>query len=409
MYRVSPFVRHFARALLAGIGLATLWVNLAPGSYYDAIEYRLADLPLPQGLTALPDSVTPLSAISGGLMALVMAFLAKEFWEALVLERGALRAPQGAGRILPLAAVLGGALGAAGLWLILSALLPRPEEAWPGAGWPVPIGADVILAYAAGRLTFGARHPALHLLLLVTIAFDILGLLVTGIAFPSDGLKPAWLGLSALAILAVWLYAARFARPLAPERLKRRAAHLGPYVVAGLFCWLGVTLSGLPGALGLIPMIPILPHADRTFGLFAEAEAHLHDPLNRLSQALVRPVALALFLFGLTRGGLDLGALTTVTLTTTLAFLVGKPLGLLVGAALAIRLGKARLPQGMTRGDMIRLSVLAAMGFTIPALSIDASLPGGAMAEAARLGLALSLIPGAALAALSWAARRSNG
>ncbi len=36
MYRVSPFVRHFAAApWLPASALATLWVNLAPASYYD--------------------------------------------------------------------------------------------------------------------------------------------------------------------------------------------------------------------------------------------------------------------------------------------------------------------------------------------------------------------------------------
>ena len=47
MYRVSPFVRHFAIALLAGAAAATLWVNADPAGYYDAIEYRLVDIDLP--------------------------------------------------------------------------------------------------------------------------------------------------------------------------------------------------------------------------------------------------------------------------------------------------------------------------------------------------------------------------
>jgi Na+:H+ antiporter, NhaA family len=403
MYRVSPFVRHFARALIAGIALATAWVNLSPDSYYDAIEYRIADLPFPAGLTALPDSVTPLSLISGGLMALVMAFLVKEFWEAVALERGALRRQGAAGRpaLLPLAAVLGGTLGAVGIWLVLSQTLPQPLESWPGAGWPVPIGADVVLAYAAGRLGFGEGHPALHLLLMITIAFDVLGLILTGLAFPSEGLKPDWLLLSAGSILLVWALAARHARADAPERLKRRAAHLWPYALAGLGSWLGVAFSGLPGALGLIPLVPLIPHAERTFGLFAEAEAHLHDPLNRLAQALVWPVTTTLFLFGLTRGGIDFGAFAPTTLTTLGALLIGKPLGLIAGIFLVLATGQASLPPRMSRGDIFRIAALASIGFTIPALSIDASLPGGEMAEAARMGLAISLVPAGFSAALS--------
>ena len=58
MYRVSPFVRRFAQALLAGIGLASLWVNLSPDSYYDALEWRLFDVMLPGWLSPLAVSVT---------------------------------------------------------------------------------------------------------------------------------------------------------------------------------------------------------------------------------------------------------------------------------------------------------------------------------------------------------------
>lgn len=90
MYRVSPFVRHFGLALLSGVGVATLWVNLDHGGYYDAIEYRLADLPLPDWIAPGGISLTPLSVVSDGLMALFTAFVAKELWEALRLERGAL-------------------------------------------------------------------------------------------------------------------------------------------------------------------------------------------------------------------------------------------------------------------------------------------------------------------------------
>ena len=90
MYRVSPFVRHFAFALLSGIGLATLWVNLAAGSYYDAIEWRLLSLSLPGWLSSTPLVVTPLSLVADGLMALFLFFVGKELWEALILERGAL-------------------------------------------------------------------------------------------------------------------------------------------------------------------------------------------------------------------------------------------------------------------------------------------------------------------------------
>ena len=47
MYRVSSFVRRFAKALVAGAVLATVWVNLDPARYYDAIEFHVPDGPKP--------------------------------------------------------------------------------------------------------------------------------------------------------------------------------------------------------------------------------------------------------------------------------------------------------------------------------------------------------------------------
>ena len=66
MYRVSPFVRRFAWALLGGAGVATVWVNLSPASYYDMIEWRFLDherLSALPGAAALPETflLTPLT------------------------------------------------------------------------------------------------------------------------------------------------------------------------------------------------------------------------------------------------------------------------------------------------------------------------------------------------------------
>ena len=101
-----------------------------------------------------------------------------------------------------------------------------------------------------------------------------------------------------------------------------------------------------------------------------------------------------LFLFGLTRGGIDLMAFAPTTVTTLAALWLGRPLGMLgIGLGLAAALG-LRLPPGISLRDVLRIAVITGMGFTIPVLSLDSALPGGAMQEAARLGLALSLLAG---------------
>ena len=391
MYRVSPFVRHFAFALLAGIVLATVWVNLATASYYDMIEWRLAEIALPAWVAPFPLALTPLGIVAEGLMALFLFFIGKELWEAICLERGSLTGRRAG---LPLSAMIGGWVGAVLVWLIVGALFETALEATPGAGWPVPIGSDVVLGYLVGRRVFGAGHPALHLLLLITIANDIAGLLVLGIAYPATGLRLAWLLLTALSVAGVWFWFARLARPELTERDHRRAFALWPYVIAGLLSWAGVVLAGLPGALGLLPLVPVIPHADRAFGLFAEAEEYLQDPLNRLAHGLIKPIAVILFLFGLTRGGIDFVAVAPTTLTVLAALWLGKPLGVVLGAVLAARFGGFDLPAGVRVRHLLVVALISGMGFTVPVLALDTALPGGGMAEAARAGLALSLLAG---------------
>jgi NhaA family Na+:H+ antiporter len=180
---------------------------------------------------------------------------------------------------------------------------------------------------------------------------------------------------------------------------------LWPYVVAGALSWFGTAASGLPAALGLLPVIPAIAHADRAFGLFAEAEGFLHDPLNRLAHLLVRPVAVVLFLFGLIRGGVDLQAFAPTTLVTLGSLWLGRPLGMVLAALVLALVLNLRLPPGVTLRDLLRITLIMGMGFTVPAIAVDAALPGGAMQEAARMGLALSFAAGAL--ALLWPARPS--
>lgn len=404
MYRVSHHVRQFAASLIAGAVLATLWVNISPDSYYDAVEYRLPAPDLP-AWSGLPTPVLSLQYItSEGLMALFIAFIAKELWEALVLERGALAGATR--RSMPLGAVLGGVLGAVVLWLMTLPADPDLADLGRTAGWPLPIGSDVVLCYVFGAKVFGRNHPALHLLLLISIAFDILGLFALGLGFPTGSLHPVWLLLSALSIGLVWALSSRFARPEASERQHRRAAALWPYVLAGALCWLGVLLSGLPGALGLLPLIVVIPHAERSFGLFAEAEAYLHDPLNRLAQLVIRPLPVILFLFGLTRGGVDVSAIGPTTFRVLQALWIGKPLGLLLGALAVLTLGGWRLPKGVHLSDLVLIAFLSGMGMTVPLLALDSALPGGLVADEARAGVALSLLFGPLALGLAQIIRR---
>ena len=257
MYLVSPFIRHFATALLAGVVAASVWVNVAPESYFDLVELRLIDLPLPQWTGGAPVSVTPLSLVSDLFMPLFFFFLGKELWEALILERGALtlsRQP-----LLPVGAFVGSALGAVSVWLVAVAILDPFGDAGLRAGWASGIGSDVVLCYVIGRAVFGRAHPALHFLLLLTVAQDIAALLVTALTLPFEGLHLGWALLSPLAAIGVWALFGRHARRDATEVAHLRSNAIWPYALAGLVSWLGFALSGFPPELGLLPIIPAIP------------------------------------------------------------------------------------------------------------------------------------------------------
>ena len=394
MTPVSPFLTRSALALAAGIAVATAFVAVAPGAYFDTMEWRLADLPGTGG--SVHGAVTPLRIVTDLLMAGFFFLLGKELWETLTIERSGLSGRQG---LAPAIAALGGILGAALVWIVLTALIETAEEATGAPGWTVPLGSDVVLAYAFGRRLFGSGHPALQVLLFVTISGDIAALVLSGITLPGGGgLGFGWLALTATLPCLGWALLTRPAlTPGASERAHARAYAPAPWVALGLLTWGTVAASGLPPAMGFLPLLPAMPPASRSFGLFAQAEVFLTDPANRMAQVL-RPATVAiLFLFGLTHGALDPAAVAPTTWIALGALWIGKPLGLAVGLLVAVRLLRLPGPRGLEIPDLIAIAGLASIGFTAPALVMETALPGGAMQEAARLGLAASLLAGPAM------------
>jgi NhaA family Na+:H+ antiporter len=313
-------------------------------------------------------------------MAAFVFLLGKELWEALTRERGGFA---GRAALAPGMMVAGGLAVPALVWAALQ------------GGAALPPGSDTALAYLFGRRILGSGHPALQLLLFVCAASELAALVLTGLlALRGDLLPLAWLALPAAAALAGWaLLTRRGADPLASERARARALSPWPWLVPGAVSWIGVAAAGLPPALGLLPLLPAMPRAPHSFGLFAVAEAFLTDPANRIARRLRPALPPVLFLFGLTHGALDLAAADGVTWTTVAALWLGKPAGLLAGAFAARVMLDAALPP---RRDLLAVALLSSLSFTAPALTIAIALPGGATAEAARLGFGLALLAGPA-------------
>lgn len=90
----------------------------------------------------------------------------------------------------------------------------------------------------------------------------------------------------------------------------------------------------------------------------------------------------------------DLG--DPVALAVGGSLLVGKPLGILVFSALAVRLGLANLPTGVGWGALAGGGALAGIGFTM-ALFIAGLALDGPVLDAAKVGI----LAGSALAAVA--------
>lgn len=399
MTPASPDLQRYAKALLLGTLLATLAVNIAPGHYYDTVEWHPFNTDPLYRLRLFFPGFTLATVVSSLLMPLFFLLIGKELWEALVLDHGGLR---GKLALAPLGLVLGGMLTSALVWALLSAGFETAEEAVEASGWVMPFGSDMVLAFFFGRMIFGRGHPALQVLLFLCILDGLIGLILGGFVAPLEyKLRALWLILPAgAAAFGYFRLTRHYQKPGLTELERQRAGRLWPWLILAGFSWIGMSASGLPPALALLPLLPALPHGAHSFGLFAEAEGFLTDPLNRLSHALSAPVIVILFLFGLTRGAMDFAGFGPTTWIMLAALWIGKPLGVL-GAALLLRAMGHPLPNRLDLRQIGYIAGLMGIGFTVPLLALETALPGGAMQEAARLGLGLGLLLGPALVLLS--------
>ena len=403
MYRVSHALSLFALCLAAGIALAMLWANVAPQTYQDMVEWRLIDgfaigYPNPDAAGMANRTLTLHYLVNNGLMALFFLLAGKEVWEALSQKSGALR---GGSAVVPVGATVGAMTGPILIYLAIAATTRGADWQALRGGWAIPAAGDLVLTYIIGRTVLGRRHPGLRLLMLVAITSDCAALVGLGLFFPVGPLQPLWLILPLAAPVLAWGLVGRSGQTRQQESWQKRFGPL-PWAIAGVLSWYGVQQAGLHPAFGLLPLVPAIPHANRAFGFFAEAEDYLTDPLNRIAHLLTWPVAATLFLFGLINGGGQILAYAPATSVTFFALLLGKPLGLLLGATLTAHLFGRRLPDGISPVDLALLGLIAGCSFTVPMLLADATLPGGAVLEAAKLGLIASLVLAPLAVFLAW-------
>jgi NhaA family Na+:H+ antiporter len=318
---------------------------------------------------------------------------------------------------LPVMAAVGGMVCPAMIYAILNI-------GGDGArGWGVPMATDI--AFSLGMLAvLGKRVPmAVKVFLTAAAIADDLGAVVVIALFYTETIRFAWL-LIALAILALLYLAARVLRI-------RRLGILLPLIVG---VWLTVFASGIHATVaGILValLVPIKPMAEPRSLLDLieeklrwlkgtdvtahsmifeqeqlEAVIELEEFARQMQPAGLRlehywhPIQafFILPLFALANAGvrLDQGIfqaiVSPVGLGVILGLFVGKQVGFMLFSWLAIRSGKAELPDGVTWNQLWGVSCLAGIGFTMSLFVTELAFKSEALIANAKVGILLASI-----------------
>ena len=388
--------------LLVAAAVALLWANSpVSGSYFDFwhtdIGFQLGSLEVEETLQHW---------VNDALMVIFFFVVGLEIKYELV--SGDLRDPKTAA--LPIVAAIGGMAVPALLYLAVAG----GTEA--GSGWGIPMATDI--AFAVGVLgVLGRRIPSAARLFLLTLAIvDDIGAIIVIAVFYTDDLDLRWLGLS-LGLLGVMVV----------MRLVRIWS-IPAYVVVGVAVWFATLESGVHAtlagvAIGLLtPACALLNEGvARDYARTAIEDRELDpDELYRLRFLLSESVPIVerlqnrlhpasayvvLPIFALANAGVDLrGGVLGEAVTSAaglgigLGLVIGKPLGIVAAAFLAVRLGLGRLPERTSWGHVAGIGAIAGIGFTVSLFIAGLSFPESeTLTDNAKVGIILASILAAAV------------
>jgi NhaA family Na+:H+ antiporter len=272
---------------------------------------------------------------------------------------------------LPIVAALGGMAAPALVYLaIAGATAPR--------GWAIPMATDIALAVGI-LAAVGNRIPtSLRAFLLGLAIVDDIGAIVIIALVYSQGVSTAWL-LAAIGALAV---------TRAVRGLGVRAIPL--YVGLGGIAWFALHEAGVHPTLAGVAM-----------GLLAPAGAGI-ERLERLlhpwtSYAIVPIFALANSGIEISADGLRAAFTSAITWAIIAGLVLGKPVGVLIATAAAVRSGAADAPADATRRQLVGVGAAAGIGYTVALFITDLAFADDARRTDAKLGILAGSLAAAAI------------
>ncbi len=219
-------------------------------------------------------------------------------------------------------------------------------------GWPIPTATDIAFALAALAIAAPRAPAALRVFLLtLAIADDLGAVMLIAILFTSDINLPALAGaLTGLAFM-VWIGRCKQIPPLL-------------FAAAFLVVWAFTLKSGVNTSLAGVAAaltVPIKPRRDGEEGV-----------LKHYMEALHPYVAYGILpFFAFVAAGFSFsafpaeGILSPLPLGIAMGLLLGKPIGVFGAAALASALKLGQRPSGSTWLQLLGVSMLCGVGFTM--------------------------------------------
>ncbi|MEV0901072.1 Na+/H+ antiporter NhaA [Actinoplanes sp. NPDC049802] len=331
--------------LLSGALIALIWANSPwSGSYQRMTGFTI-------GPAALHLDLTLATWAADGLLAVFFFVAGLELKREFVA--GDLRDPRRAA--IPVAAAVGGVAVPAILYLAVN---------WGGAveGWAVPTATDIAFALAVLAVVGRSLPTAMRTFLLtLAVVDDLLAIMIIAVFYTSDLAVLPLLGALVPLGLFTWL-------------VQRRIRSWWLLLPLAFAAWALVHASGVHATVAGVLLgfaVPVLtpahPSADTAGHGLAEHFEHRFRPI---SAGIAVPV-FALMSAGVAIGGLaGLGTALTdpASIGVVLGLVLGKPVGILAATWLLARFTRARMGDGLTWIDMLGLSVLAGIGFTVSLL-----------------------------------------
>ncbi len=350
--------------LLAATAVALIWANSPLGGSYEAIRDTAI------GPAALHLDLTVAQWATDGLLALFFFVVGLELKRELVLGE----LSSAARALLPVAAAVGGMVVPAALALAIGWGSPGIEQAWA-----IPVATDIAFALGVLALTGSALPSSARVFLLGLAVADDLGAIVIIAVVFSSGLDLLALAGTVLCALAYWLL----------QRRRVRAWWI--YVPLALLTWALLHEAGVHATIAGV-VLALLTRVHRDAGEDEAPALRLEHRLQPWSAGLCVPV-FALFAAGVPVGAQALRAVFTepVALGVVVGLLAGKVIGIFGASLLAIRLTPACRPAGLAWWDLLAVSMLGGVGFTVSLLIAELALAGqGPLLETTKAAVLLA-------------------